>query len=104
MNQIIRSNRALLTSLIQFLMGFGLGYYGSKAIKYILATLGVLIIGSLLSIWSINNNLRETLPGLKTEVSKTTTLLKDILASIGILTIGPLSVGFILGLIIGVNK
>jgi uncharacterized membrane protein (Fun14 family) len=88
--------------LIQFILGVLLGYIVAKILKYVIAMIAILILGSILSIWSIGNlNLsQETLS--KIGVSLNT--LKNIALSFATLLVGPIAVGFIVGVLIGLLK
>jgi uncharacterized membrane protein (Fun14 family) len=88
--------------LIQFILGALLGYIVVKILKYVIAMIAILILGSILSIWSIGNlNLsQETLS--KIGVSLNT--LKNIALSFAAILVGPIAVGFIVGLLIGLLK
>lgn len=88
--------------LIQFILGLLLGYIVAKILKYVIAMIAILILGSILSIWSLGNlNLsQETLS--KIGVSLNT--LKNIALSFAALLVGPIAIGFIIGVLIGLLR
>ena len=96
--------RVLVAILIQFLLGLGLGYFSVKVIKYILALIGILVLGSVLSVWSLGGNVDEFLTKIGIETQKALPLIKSIMATLGILTVGPVAIGFIIGIIAGSLK
>jgi uncharacterized membrane protein (Fun14 family) len=82
--------------LIEFIMGFALGYTAMKALKYILAFIGILILGSALSVWSIGSNFEDITKSLGAEVKELLPLAKKLLATFSFVVMGPVSIGFIL--------
>ncbi len=96
--------KVLIAVLIQFLLGLGLGYFSVKVIKYILALLGILVLGSVLSVWSLGGSIDEFLTKIGAEAQKVLPLIKSIMATLGILTVGPVAIGFIIGIIAGSLK
>jgi len=87
--------------LIQFLLGLGLGYFSVKALKYILALIAILALGSMLSVWSLGGSLEGFMASLGTQVQFVIPLIMNMLTTLGIMTVGPISIGFIIGVIIG---
>jgi hypothetical protein len=92
--------RTLAVVLIQFLLGLGLGYVSVKALKYVLAFIAILVLGAFLSIWSLRATPSEVLQSL----SSAALLVKDFVIALGLMSIGPVSMGFIVGAIIGLLK
>lgn len=101
---ILRNNRILVATLIQFLMGLGLGYYFAKAVKYLIALILVIIAGALLNIWSfggsMDNIFIQYVSGLAQYKDEVITLLKIF----GAMLVGPILIGFIIGIIIGLTR
>ena len=97
----VMSNPKVATAvLIQIVLGFGLGYIMAKAFKYIVGFIIILFAGAVLNVWSLGSSLQ----GLYTN----TTLIKEyskyamsFLKLLGILMVGPVTLGFFLGLIVG---
>ncbi len=104
LNDALKNPKVMLAVAIQFLMGLGLGYYSAKVIRYILALIGILILGSILSIWSLGGSAYDVISRLGTEAAKIYPVVQSILSALGILTIGPIAAGFILGVIIALRK
>jgi len=99
------SNPKVLIAIgIQFALGLALGYFSVKVLKYILALIGVLILGSILSVWSLGGNINELISSIGVEVQKVLPLIKRVVSALGIFTIGPVAVGFLIGLIIGSTR
>ena len=96
--------RVLIAIGIQFALGLALGYFSVKVLKYILALIGVLILGSILSVWSLGGNINELISSIGVEVQKVLPLIKRVVSALGIFTIGPVAVGFLIGLIIGSTR
>jgi uncharacterized membrane protein (Fun14 family) len=98
----LSSPTGAIVVFIQFLLGVLLGYIVAKILKYVVAMVAILILGSILSIWSLSNlNLsQETLS--KIGVSLET--LKNIALSFAALLVGPIAIGFIIGVLIGLLR
>ena len=96
------SNPYVAVSLIiQILLGFALGYFSVKVFKYILAFIGILVLGSILNAWSFGGSIEETIYKYYEGLKDVIPVIKNLLITLGILTVGPVSIGFILGLIVG---
>ncbi len=93
-----------VTMLIEFLLGVGLGYIGVKALRYILAFIGILILGSVLSAWSLGGNMENIAAKLGVEVKQLLPLLKQFALTIGATIVGPASIGVIVGIILAMMK
>lgn len=102
--KLLTNPKALVVILIQFLLGFALGYYSAKVVKYILALIAIIVLGSVLSVWSIGGNVNEFLTKLGTEAVKLWPVIQGILATFGIMTVAPITVGFILGVVIAFTR
>ncbi len=92
--------QTLMVIAIQFFLGLGLGYVSVKALKYVVAFIALLVLGAFLSIWSLGVTPSEILQSLGIAAS----LAKDLATVLGLMTIGPVSVGFIIGAILGLMK
>ncbi len=90
--------------LIEFLLGVGLGYTAVKALKYILAFIGILLLGSALSVWSLGSNSKDIASKLGIEVKQLLPLIKSTFTMLGAMVVGPASIGVIVGIIIGAIK
>jgi len=104
LSDALRNPKVMLAVAIQFLMGLGLGYYSAKVIRYILALIGILILGSILSIWSLGGSAYDVISRLGEEATKLYPVVQSVLSALGILTVGPIAAGFILGVIIALRK
>jgi len=103
-NEVLRSMltnpKVLIAVTIQFLLGLGLGYFSAKVIKYVLALIAIVIIGAVLSVWSLGGSVGEFVSKLGAQAQYALPLIKSFMATLGILTVGPITVGFLLGLLI----
>ncbi len=91
---------AAVSIVIQFLLGLGLGYVAAKALKYVLAFVGILLLGSFLNVWSFGHTPEQALRSLGTELIQLKNLALSLLSALGLLTIGVTTIGFIVGAII----
>lgn len=102
----LTNKQTAIVMLIEFLLGFGLGYTAIKAIKYIIAFIGILLIGSALSVWSFGSgNNQELVRLLGEEFKKLLPIIKSFLTAFSIVVVGPTSIGIIAGILFAVlNK
>lgn len=98
--QMLQNPAALAVLAIQFVLGLLLGYISIKALKYIIAFTIILILGTLLNVWSLSLNLESLTGGMGEYASKAKDLIFGIAGTLGLLTIGPLAIGFIFGALI----
>jgi len=99
--KVVVSNPMAAASLaIQFFLGFGLGYVAAKTLKYVLAFVGILLLGSFLNVWSFGHTPQEALRNLGVELVKLKDLALSIASALGLLTLGVTTVGFIVGAIV----
>lgn len=98
--RLLSDIRVLAAIVIQFLLGLGLGYVSVRALKYILAFLAILVLGSFLSAWSLGASVGDVL-GLFGELSG---VLRGLLVTLGLMTVGPVSVGFIVGALVALLR
>lgn len=98
--EIVSDMKVVTAILIQFLLGLGLGYVSVKALKYVLAFIALIALGSFLSVWSLGGSIDTTLKYLGDLAS----VAKNLLFVLGLLTVGPASVGFILGALIALLR
>ena len=97
---ILTDPRVAAAVVIQFLMGLGLGYFAVKALKYVIAFIAILVLGSFLSIWSLGGSIESSLQTL----GELAGAVKSLLAVLGVLTVGPVSVGFVVGALISLLR
>lgn len=101
--ELLSNPIAIAIFLIQLGLGFGLGYFSMKALKYIIALVCIFALGILLNIWQFGGlegflsylGLEEIL-----EINRLSAMLQSILSILGIMTILPIGVGFFMGAII----
>ncbi len=100
----IKNPKVLIAIVIQLALGIALGYVSVKVIKYILAFIGILVLGAVLSVWSLGGSIQDFITKLGMQAQQVMPFLKGLLATLGLLTVGPVSVGFIIGILIGITK
>ncbi len=100
----VSNPKMALTILIEFILGVALGYVGVKAMRYIFAFIGILILGSILSAWSLGGNLEDIAAKLGVELKQLLPLLKQFVITIGATIVGPASIGVIVGVILAMVK
>jgi hypothetical protein len=100
----LMSNPIVLTSfVVKFFLGLILGYFLARVFKYILVLVAIVLIGLLLDIWQLGG-LGEFFSKSGLEWSKVYPLIQTLISALGILTILPIGVGFLLGVIIAMKR
>jgi uncharacterized membrane protein (Fun14 family) len=102
--ELLSSPIAITIFLTQLGLGFGLGYFSMKAVKYVVALICIFALGILLNIWQFGGieGLARAL-GLP-NISELTAMLQTVVSILGILTILPIGAGFFIGAIIAARK
>lgn len=104
LSEILKNPRLLIAVVIQFILGLALGYVSAKALKYILAFIGLLVLGAALSVWSLGGSVEDFITNLGVQAQQLLPIVKSFLATLGLMTIGPTSIGFIIGVLIALIK
>ena len=102
--EALKNPKILVALVIQFALGLALGYVSVKALKYILAFIGILVLGSVLSVWSLGGSVEDFIANLGVQAQQLLPVIKNFLTTLGLLTVGPVSVGFIIGILIALAK
>jgi hypothetical protein len=104
LSQLLNDPKTLMVFVIQLGLGLGLGYFSVKALKYILAIVGIIFVGVLLNVWQfggVEGLLRRL--GLD-EWSQLLPMFYSVITALGFLTILPVGIGFFLGIVIAAAK
>lgn len=104
LEEVMKNPKTLIVMAIQFMMGLGLGYYSSKALKYILALIVILVLGTVLSVWSLGSSPESFLMELYTYFKELMPYVFTFLQLLGVMTIGPVMLGFIVGVLLAIRK
>ena len=100
---LLTSPTVLITFFIQFALGLGLGYLSVKVAKYLIALLAIFIVGVLLNIWQ-SANLQEMVGGLSLQWSKVYPVIQALIILVGLTTVLPITLGFIIGFVVALQK
>jgi len=100
---LLTSPTVLITFFIQFALGLGLGYLSVKVAKYLIALLAIFILGVLLNIWQ-SANLQEMVGGLSLQWSKVYPVIQALIVLVGLTTVLPITLGFIIGFVVALQK
>jgi len=103
-SEALKNPKILIALIIQFALGLGLGYVSVKALKYILAFIGILVLGSVLSVWSLGGSVEDFIANLGVQAQQLLPVIKNFLTTLGLLTVGPVSIGFIIGILLALVK
>jgi hypothetical protein len=103
--ELLSNPKTFIIFLVQLGLGFGLGYFSMKALKYIIAIVCLLTIGVLLNIWQfggLQGLLEKT--GYTMDFAQLIAMLTALASLLGILTILPMGIGFFLGVIVAARR
>jgi len=89
---------------IEIILGAGLGYIMAKMAKYILAFIALLIVGAVLNVWSLGGSIEDFLVKIGITASQFKDVILGFISTLGLLMVGPVTLGFFIGLIIGLLK
>jgi hypothetical protein len=98
---------SLLIFVIELVLGLALGFFSVKAIKYILALICIFIVGVLLNVWATPNlgtSIQKQLSSLGLTWSSLHPVIMSIVYLLGLTTVLPITVGFIIGIVIATVK
>ncbi len=90
--------------IIEIIMGIALGYIMAKMAKYIIAFIAILIIGAVLNVWSLGGSIQGFLEKLGITAMEFKNVILGFLGTLGLLMVGPVTLGFLIGIIIGLMK
>ncbi len=93
-----------LSMLIQFLLGFGLGYVAAKAAKYVLAFIAILVVGAALNVWSLGLTVEDIVRVLGERGAELKDALLWLAQVMGLMTLGPTSLGFLAGVVVALLR
>ncbi len=96
--------QSYIVMLLEFLVGLGLGYATVRAAKYLIMMFLLTLLGALLGLWSLGSSLQDILMKLLGSAEKIWSVIYTLLVGLGILTIGPGAIGFIVGVILALRK
>lgn len=102
--QVLQNPIVFVVMLVEFILGFGLGYLSVKALKYILALIVILIAGAFLNVWSLGISLESLVGRFGEYAIKVKDLLMGLAGTLGLLTLGPVTIGFIVGIVVAAIK
>ncbi|MCS7120637.1 MAG: hypothetical protein RMJ07_00505 [Nitrososphaerota archaeon] len=103
LSELTSNPTVTIVFIVHIAIGFGLGYFTMKALKYILAILALLIVGLLLNIWQFGS-LRGFFERLGMDWTKIISITQSVFTVLGVLSVLPIGIGFCLGIIAGVLK
>ncbi|MEM2094199.1 MAG: hypothetical protein QXI32_02755 [Candidatus Bathyarchaeia archaeon] len=94
----------LLIFGIELLLGLALGYFSIKALKYVASIILILILGMILNIWQSPNILRTVQEHLGVGMSQLWSISLSLIYAFGLTTILPVTLGFIIGIILAIVR
>ena len=104
LNQALSNPNVAIAAGIQFFLGLALGYVAAKAAKYITAFIIILALGAVLNVWSLGGTTSDILTRLGENFYRIKDAIMPLLQALGILTVGPVSIGFFVGVAIAMLR
>ena len=98
---------SLITFATELFLGIGLGYFSIKVIKYVLALIGIFVLGVLLNVWQspqLGTNIQNQLTRLDLRWEEVSPVIMSIMYMIGLTTVLPITIGFLIGMVIAIVK
>ncbi|MET1128204.1 MAG: hypothetical protein ABWW70_02690 [Thermoproteota archaeon] len=103
--EIISANpKMAIAILIQFLLGLAAGYYTAKIAKYVIALVGVLVLGALIGAWGAAGGVEDMLERVSSQLAAFKDAVVGVMGLFGFLLVGPTAIGFVLGIVIGLLR
>ncbi|MEM1514650.1 MAG: hypothetical protein QXH24_01130 [Candidatus Bathyarchaeia archaeon] len=102
--QMLQNPTTFIIIAIELILGFCLGYLSIKVLKYILALIVILVAGVLLNIWSLGISLETLVSRFGEYAIVVKELFVGLAGTLGLLTLGPVTVGFIIGIVAAAIK
>ncbi|KYH36960.1 MAG: hypothetical protein AYL29_010060 [Candidatus Bathyarchaeota archaeon B24] len=103
LSELLSQPVTMASFIVKFCLGLMLGYFSVKAIKYVLALVGVMAVGVILDIWQLGG-LEEFISKIGLEWSKVYPLIQSLISAFSILTVLPIGLGFFIGFIVAVRR
>jgi len=103
-SMLLRDPRTILMFTIQIALGFGLGYFTVKALKYILALTAIILIGIFLNVWQFGGIEAFFSEAIGIDWSELLTIFYSVSATLVILIVLPVGIGFMLGIVTAAVK
>lgn len=104
LSEALKNPKVLVVVVIQFLMGLGLGYFSFKVWKYLVALIAIIVLGNVLTIWSLGSSPESFLGQLYETFKQFLPNLIAFMQLLGIMTVGPVTIGFIVGIILAIIR
>jgi hypothetical protein len=104
LSEALKNPKVLVVVVIQFLMGLGLGYFSFKVWKYLVALIAIIVLGNVLTIWSLGSSPESFLGQLYESFKQFLPNLIAFIQLLGIMTVGPVTIGFIVGIILAIIR
>ena len=102
--ELAQTNPQLAVAIIiQLLLGFAAGYYMAKVAKYVMALVGVFVLGSLIGAWGASGSVDDVMSRIQ-NIAEFKDMAMNIIKMFGFLMVGPTAIGFLAGLILGLTR
>ncbi len=101
---ILSSPRVAIAIGVEILLSAVLGYVMARMARYILAFIALLVIGALLNVWSLGGSVEDFLVKIGVTASQFKDLVLGFINTLGLLMVGPVTLGFFIGLITGLLR
>ncbi len=96
--------RVAIAIAVEVVLGAALGYIMAKMAKYIFAFIALLVIGAVLNVWSLGGSVEDFLMKLGFTAGQLKDVVLGFINTLGLLMVGPVTLGFFIGLVLGMLK
>lgn len=110
-SSLLTNPTSLVIFVIQLGLGLGLGYFSAKVFKYMLALIGIFVVGVLLNVWQLSQSQTSQLSNIQQQLSTLSVtwgnlypVIMSLIYQLGLTTVLPITLGFVIGLVIAIAK
>jgi hypothetical protein len=99
---IFASQASIIIFIVELVLGFGLGFFSTKVFKHILALIAIFFVGVILHVWQtpqLGTDFTAQLAKVGVTWGQLVPLITSIIVVLGLTTVLPITLGFILGVV-----
>ena len=96
--------KVAIAIVVEIVLGAALGYVMARMARYILAFIALLVIGAVLNVWSLGGSIEDFLVKMGVTAARFKDVVLGFINTLGLLMVGPVSLGFFIGLTIGLLR
>ncbi len=101
---VLSNPTAAIAVAIQFLLGLAAGYYTAKVARYIIALVGVFVLGALIGAWGTAGSVESAVKELSKNWETAKDLAMQLARLFATILVGPTALGFFVGIVVGLTR